>query len=41
MNREADHRNEPLLDELKDDFEDDLKEIADDFNLDELKWNNQ
>jgi hypothetical protein len=41
LDHEADERNEPILDEIHDEFEDDLHEIADDFNLDELKWENQ
>jgi hypothetical protein len=37
MNKEADYRNEPIIDEIKDEFELDLKEIADDFNLQEME----
>lgn len=37
MQQEADERNEPILDEIKDTFEEDLKEIANDFPLQEME----
>lgn len=37
MNREADIRNEDVIDEIKDEVELDLHEIADDFNLDQME----
>ena len=37
MDQEADYRNEPILDEIKDEFELDLHEIADDFNLKQME----
>jgi hypothetical protein len=33
LDEEATYRNEPILDEIKDELELDLHEIADDFNL--------